>query len=395
MMRVDRHWRTEQTVLFTTLLAFGQLFLTVPGMAQGADAAQRNAAQNDAAAADNEAVVLPRVHVIATGGTIAGAGYAEVEDRDGSALLAAVPEVFEVARVTAEDPMTVGSSQLTPAILFDIAQRVNKVLAEDPELAGVVVTQGTDSLEEAAFLLDLLVDDPRPVVYTGAMRQPGQMAAEGGRNLINAVRLAASPAARNLGVLVTMNDEIHAAREICKLDSTSVNAFESTSGGRLGFIDGGSIYLVNAPRRRVSLSAAAIEPKVDLLTVTAGSDGHVLSSMLESSPKGIVIELFGRGNLPGSMIGAIIQAMRQGVRVVFTSRTRSGGLREDARWEQGGVIYAEDLGGLKARVALMVALGAGITDPTELQEIFDKLAGQVRVVANRQPHHQDIERPSG
>lgn len=364
----------NQVFLLTNLLALGQLFSAVPGKAQSdATAAAVEATAGEAAAP----AALPKVHVIATGGTIAGAGYAEVEDLDGSALLAAVPQIAEVAQVTSEDPMTVGSSSLTPAMLFEIAGRVNQVLAEDPDLVGVVVTQGTDSLEEAAFFLDLLVDDPRPVVYTGAMRQPGQMAAEGGRNLLNAIRLAASPAARGMGVLVTMNDEIHAAREIRKLNSTSVDAFESTGGGRLGFIDGGSIYLVNVPRRRVSLRAETIEPKVDLLVVTAGSDGHVLTSMLESAPKGIVVELFGRGNLPRGMVGAIIQAMRQGVRVVFTSRTHSGGLREDARWQQGGVVYAEDLGGLKARVALMVALGAGISNPAELQDLFDKLAGEV------------------
>ena len=371
MMRAcDHPWMVRRNLLLTALFTLIPMFAPAVVAAQNAEPTTPTETVDDAAA-----VTLPKVLVISTGGTIAGTGYDEVEDREGSDLMAAVPEVAKLAQVTTEDPITIGSSQLTPEIIFDIAQRVRKVLANDPELAGVVVTQGTDSMEETAFFLDLLVDDPRPVVFTGAMRQPGQMAAEGGRNLVNAVRLAISPVARDLGVLVTMNDEIHAAREIRKLDSSSVGAFGSTAGGRLGFIDGDNIYLVNTPRRRVTIATDRIESKVDLLMVTSGSDGHILTGLLESQPKGLVIELFGRGNLPQEMIASIIQAMRQGVRIVFTSRTRSGGLRDDAIWTQGGVVYAEDLGGLKARIALMVALGSGMTDPADLQAFFHQLAG--------------------
>lgn len=319
----------------------------------------------------------PRVHVIATGGTIAGAGYEEVETQGSDDLLLGVPGLGQVAQVTAEDPMTISSSQMTPEIIFSIAQKIRQVLAQDAGLAGVVVTQGTDSMEESAFLVDLLIEDPRPVVFTGAMRLPGEMAAEGGRNLVNAVRLAASPDLRGMGVLVTMNDEIHAARELRKANSSALDAFESPSGGALGFIDGESIYVRSLPRRRAVVSATSIEPKVDLLAVTAGSDGHMLLGALEGQPKGLVLELFGRGNIPQKMFPAIIQAMRQGVKIVFASRSQRGGMREDAQWVQSGVIYAEDLDGLKARVALMVALGTGTTDSGELQEIYDTLAGRI------------------
>lgn len=328
-------------------------------------------------AADMDSSSLPRVHVIATGGTIAAAGYEDEATKDSAALFLGVPELASVAQVTADDPMTVASSQLTPELIFNIAQLVRKALAENDELAGVVVTQGTDSMEESAFLLDLLIDDPRPVVVTGAMRTPGQMAAEGGRNLLNAVRLAASSRLRGMGVVVTMNDEIHAAREMRKSDTTALDAFESPAGGAIGFIDGSSIYLRSTPRRRSSIAADAIEPKVDLLAITAGSDGHMLLGALEGQPKGMVLELFGRGNLPRSMFPAIIQAMRSGVKIVFTSRARNGGLREDAQWVQGGVIYAEDLDGLKSRAVLMAALGAGITESTKIQRIFDELSGKV------------------
>jgi len=328
-------------------------------------------------AVDEASPPLPRVHVIATGGTIAGAGYAGVEEKDSEELLLGVPELSKIAQVTAEDPYTIGSSQITPTMLFDMALDIRKMLAEDPGLAGVIVTQGTDSMEEAAFLLDLVIDDPRPVIFTGAMRQPGQMAAEGGRNLLNAVRLAVSPASRGMGVLVTMNDEIHAAREIRKLHSSSVGAFVSPAGGRLGFLDGDEIFMLNSPRRRLTIPTKAIEPKVDLVVVTAGSDGHLLASAIDSGVKGLVIELFGRGNMTRAMIPQIARALQSGIKVVFASRTHNGGLREDQQWMQGGVIYAQDLGGIKARIALMVALGAGIHDSEGLQEVFDKLAGKL------------------
>lgn len=331
----------------------------------------------DDAANEPTEELLPRVHVIATGGTIAGTGYEGVDVREGTDLLLGVPELADVARVTSDDPITIGSSQLTPEIIFDIAQQIRKVLAEDAELAGVVVTQGTDSMEESAFLADLVIDDPRPVVFTGAMRQPGQMAAEGGRNLLNAVRLAASPEMRGLGVLVTMNDEIHAARELRKTDSSAIDAFESAAGGALGFIDGDAIYMRSVPRHRTMVITDSIQPKVDLLAVTVGTDGHMILGALEGQPKGLVIELFGRGNFPNKMVPAIVQALRQGVKIVFVSRTHRGGMREIPQWVQGGVVYAENLDGLKARVALMVALGAGKTDSGELQEFFDDLAGRL------------------
>lgn len=345
------------------------LFLGPPVAAQTAEAPA-------AAPAVEAAAELPRVHVIATGGTIAGAGYQEVDSLDAAALVAAVPELGAVARLSVEDPFTVPSSQLTPEMLHGLAGLVRKRLDEDPELAGVVVTQGTDSLEEGAFFLDLLLDSERPVVFTGAMRLPGQVGADGGRNLLAAVRLAASKAARGLGVLVTMNDEIHAAREVRKLDSTAVDAFGSPGTGPLGFLDGERIYLASRPARRLSIPTATIEPRVDLIPVTAGGDERLLRAAVESGARGVVLELFGRGNMPRAMIPEVAKARQQGVIVVFASRTGGGALRIDPRWSSGGIVYAEALDGLKARLALIVALGSQ-ADPAALQQIFDRLAGRV------------------
>lgn len=319
---------------------------------------------------------LPRVHVLATGGTIAGAGYDDVDTRSAEGLLRAIPELANVARLSAEDPFTIPSSQITPEMLFGLAQKIRQLLEEDPELAGIVVTQGTDSLEEAAFFCDLLSTSERPVVFTGAMRSPEHRDSDGARNLLGAVRLAASPAARGLGVLVTLNDEIHAAREIRKVHSSAVNAFASPGGGPIGYLDDERIYLLHRPLRRVTIATEKIEPKVDLIVVTAGSDGHLVRAAVAAGARGLVVELFGRGNMPRPMIQAVIEARQQGVTVVYTTRARGGAMKIDQRWTRGGMVYGEDLDGLKARMLLVVALGA-TQDPAVLQGYFDRLAGRV------------------
>ena len=269
---------------------------------------------------------LPRVLVVATGGTIAAAGYAgqkqlTSEDRPSRS----VPQLREVAQISAEDPVTVGSSQFTPQMLLDLVRHVRKTLAADPGLAGIVVTQGTDSLEETALFFDLLLATDRPVVFTAAMRLPTEIGSDGPRNLLNAVRIAASPAARGLGVLVTLNDEIHAAREVRKTHSSAVDAFQSTGSGPIGYVDEGEIYLMRKPLRRVTIDTDAIEPRVNLVVATVGSDGHQIKAALDAGARGIVLELFGRGNIPGPMVAEIREALKNHVTLVFTTRAAGGG----------------------------------------------------------------------
>ncbi|NJL27183.1 MAG: hypothetical protein HC897_04480 [Thermoanaerobaculia bacterium] len=197
-----------------------------------------------------------------------------------------MPGLSKLAQIRTEDPFALPSSMIFPKHVLALATRVRQLFAADAGLAGIVVTQGTDSLEEVSFLLDLLVDDPRPVVFTGAMRLPGQLGDDGARNLLNAVRLAISPAARDLGVLVTMNDEVHAAREIRKTDSTQVEAFTSPSGGPIARFDDADLFLMRRPARRISLGSTTLEPRVDLVHVAIGSDGHLVEAAVEAAPRG-------------------------------------------------------------------------------------------------------------
>jgi L-asparaginase len=321
------------------------------------------------------ATELPHVHIIATGGTIAAAGYAGRAALKAEDLLEQVPALREVAQITAEDPITIGSSQITPEILLGLVRHVRKLLADDPGLAGIVITQGTDSLEETSFFFDLMLASDRPVVFTGAMRLPGELGSDGPRNLLNAVRLAASPAARGMGVLVTMNDQIHAAREIEKLHSSAVDAFQSPASGPLGYIDEGRIYLTHPPLRRLVLDGDAIEPRVDLITVGIGSDGRLLHAAVDSGAQAVVIEAFGRGNVPKALFDEIVAARRKDVLVVFTTRTGEGRVELMRPMPQIGVLSGEDLDGPKTRVLLIAAL-AKTHDPALLESYFEKLAGK-------------------
>ncbi len=315
----------------------------------------------------------PRVHLLATGGTIAGGTTGPLQGDD---LLRLIPELAQVATLTVEDFSNIGSSRMTPDLQFRLAQRVNSLFEQEPNLAGIVITHGTDSLEETAFFLDLLLSSERPVVFAAAQRPPRMKASDGPRNLLNAIRLAASAFSRNMGVLVTLNDEIHAAREVRKTHSIALNAFRSPWAGPIGMIDEGDIYFFGRPLRRLTLEAKLVEPRVDLITLVAGSDGHLIRAAVAAEAKGIVVETFGRGNVPPRVTEAIKEAREKDVTVVFTTRTRGGRVVLGEPEQQLGVVSGQDLDGFKARILLMTALGE-TSDLKTIQSYFDRLSGIV------------------
>jgi L-asparaginase len=322
-----------------------------------------------AAAAD-----LPRVHLIGTGGTIAGGRTGSLQV---SELAALIPDLAKVAELSSEDFTQIGSSQMTPEIQLRLARRVNELFASDASPSGIVVTHGTDSLEETAFLVDLLAASDRPVVFAAAQRPPREPDSDGPRTLLNAVRLAASDSTRGLGVLVTLNSEIHAAREVRKTHAIALDAFRSPDAGPLGYMDGGRAYFFRKPLRRLHLETDTIEPRVDLITLVAGSDGHLVRAAVESGAQALVLEVFGRGNVPPKVMEAVKTAREKGVVVVFTTRTRGGRVELSEQAKGLGVISGEDLDGLKARILLVVALGK-TRDRATLEGYFQQLAGTTR-----------------
>ena len=265
---------------------------------------------------------------------------------------------------------------MTPELQFRLAQRVRSLFQERPDLAGIVITHGTDSLEETAFLLDLVVPAGKPLVFAAAQRPPRDRDTDGPRNLLNAVRIAALPGTSGLGVLVTLNDEIHAARDVRKTHAVALNAFLSPWVGPIGQVDSGRVFLYHRPARRLTIEAPGIEPRVDLVTLYAGSDGSAIRQAAASGTRGIVVEVFGRGNIPPEAMEAVTEARGKGIVVAFSTRTGGGRveLGEDAK--RVGVVSAEDLDGLKARIVLVVALGAG-ADADGIASYFRRLAGEL------------------
>jgi L-asparaginase len=334
---------------------------------------------------------LPKVHFVATGGTIS--------NRDGGRLTAEelaknMPGVERVARLSHEQFANVASSELTLTQWLGLSKRINELFAEDKELAGIVVTSGTDTLEETAFFLHLTVRDPRPVVVVGSMRNPSTVGYEGAANLLEGVRVAAEPAARNKGVLVVLNDEINSARNVTKTDALRLQTFRSREYGQLGVVDRDRVVFFNQITQRhneqveFDVSKVTELPRVDVIMVYQGAPADLIKAAVDTGAKGIVIAVAGAGATSGSQPEGLNYAASKGVFIVTSTRTGSGRIappqqRGDAPPNAGGqgnpdqqrrrqfTIAGEDHTPIKARVLLMVAL-TKTKDRAELQRIFSE-----------------------
>lgn len=314
---------------------------------------------------------LPEVHLIGTGGTISGGAGGPLNADD---LRAALPGIDSVASVTTEDFVRIGSSRMHPELQFQLAERIAAVFTERPELAGVVVTHGTDSLEETAFLLDLVLPSGRPVVFAAAQRPPRYEDSDGPRNLLDAIRVAGSGRTRDLGVLVLLNGQIHAAREVKKTHSIALHAFASPDTGPIGAVDDGEVLLFATPARRIHLPAAGVEPGIELVRLTTGGGALAIRAAAEAGARGLVVEVFGRGNAPPPVAEAVDAAIQAGVLVVFATRTGAGRVVLSDAQRERGILSAGDLDGLKARILLAVGLGGGRT-AEEIGAAFRRLSG--------------------
>jgi L-asparaginase len=300
----------------------------------------------------------PRVAIITTGGTIASRPVGQLA---GDSLVAAVPEVLEHADVRVEEIYRIGSSQMTPAHWLTLAHRINELFEDDPELAGIVVTHGTDTLEETAFFLNLTVRDPRPVVLVGSMRSADAVSADGPANLVNGVRVAAAPEAIGLGVLVVLNEDIAAARDVWKTHNQRVDTFRSPDLGFLGYVDPDRVVFY-----RMTLKPHTVDSPFDVRDVTSlprvaivsdytGTDGSQLSDALASGVDGVVVVTFAGGRMSSGMSRAVRAATAARHPVVLASRVPGG--RIVGRPEEPlGAVLAADLPGHKARILLMLAL---------------------------------------
>jgi L-asparaginase len=326
---------------------------------------------------------LPRIAVLATGGTIAGqagdaaktAGYtAGVVGVD--KLLEAVPALSQVARIHAEQVASIDSKDMSIALWVTLAARINELLAND-DIDGVVVTHGTDTLEETAYLLHLTVKSDKPVVLTAAMRPSSALSADGPLNLLNAVTVAAHASAAKQGVLVAFNNQIHCARDVTKTSTYAVDAFRSPEIGALGWVQDGRVEFQRAAlRRHTSQSQFDLSnalPAVEIVASYAGASRAAIDAFVATGVRGLVIAGTGNGSIHASLAQALADAAKKGVAVVRSSRVGSGHvMRNGAASDDAlGSVSAGTLNPYKARVLLMLALAAGIADPAAIQQLFD------------------------
>jgi len=329
---------------------------------------------------------LPRVRLVATGGTISNRTGGRLTAEE---LVQAMPGVERYVRPEYEQFANLASSQLTLDQWLGLAKRINELLAGDAGLAGVVVTSGTDTLEETAYFLDLTVRSAKPVVVVGSMRNPSTLGYEGAANLLEGFRVAASPDARGKGVLVVLNDEINAAREVTKTDALRLNTFQSRPYGVLGVVDADRVVFYRSPAKRhtdaseFDVSGVAKLPRVDIVLVYQGADGDLINAAVDRGAQGIVVAGAGAGAVSGTQREGEIYAVKKGVIVVTTTRTGSGRIAPPQRGaggrggetpqlapeEQRRFIAGEDLMPVKARVLLMLAL-TKTKDPAEIQRMF-------------------------
>jgi len=320
----------------------------------------------------------PEVLVLATGGTIASTGNyygdrgGEVNKVSVDELTKAAPGIDKVATISAEQFSNVASGAIGPKQWMALARRINAAFRERSSLAGVVVTHGTDTMEETSYFLDLTVTGDRPVIVTGAMRPADAIGADGPANLFNAVRAAAAPASRGRGAMVLMDDRLFAAREVTKTNTTRVETFQAPEHGPLAIVDHDTIYFNRArPTRRPAFDLSSVTelPRVDIIYTYGGADSVLIDAAVAAGAKGIVVAGVGAGGTTPGQGAALRRANEKGVVVVVGSRTGSGRVAGSTTRPGPG-----DLNVQKARILLMLAL-TRTQDRAEVAKIFNDYSG--------------------
>ncbi len=322
----------------------------------------------------------PRIIILATGGTIAGAGESatkaaytagEVPIKE---LVNAVPAIHKIATVNGEQIANIGSQDMNVATWLKLSKRINEIFAQN--LAdGIVITHGTDTMEETAYFLSLTVNSDKPVVLVGAMRPSTALSQDGNRNLLDAVTVASAPASAHVGVVVAMNEYIFAARDVDKTSTTNVTAFQSRNFGPIGLVHDGQVHYYYKP---INHSADKFEvnkldelPKVAIIYGYAGSPAWLVKAAIKHNVDGIVYAGVGNGNVNTATLKALEKAVKKGIIVCRSSRIGGGRvtLHNEIDDEALGFIVADNLNPQKARILLQLAL-TKTEDKAELQKLF-------------------------
>ncbi|HIF9476714.1 TPA: L-asparaginase 2 [Photobacterium damselae] len=325
---------------------------------------------------------LPNIKILATGGTIAGAGQSATESNYTAgkvgvdALIAAVPDMTKIADISGEQVVSIGSQDMNDEVWLKLAKRVNELLAQD-DVDGIVITHGTDTMEETAYFLDLTVKSKKPVVLVGAMRPSTAMSADGPVNLYNAVVAATDEDSKGRGVLVTINDTIFDARDVTKTNTTSVNTFQSPNFGPLGYIHNSDAKYQRSPERKhttetvFDVSKLTSLPKVGIVYNYANASDLPVKALIDAKFDGIVSAGVGNGNLYHTVFDQLEKASKDGIMVVRSSRTPTGSTTLDAEIDDAkyGFVASGTLNPQKARILLMLSL-TQTKDYKDVQKMF-------------------------
>ncbi|HHU32668.1 MAG TPA: asparaginase [Clostridia bacterium] len=307
-----------------------------------------------------------KVVIISTGGTIA-MRYDPVQKGvfpavTGQELVEAIPPLVEVYPIEVYEFSNIPSPHMTPQLMLKLAQKVEQILATE-NVRGIVITHGTDTLEETAYFLSLILQSNKPVCLTAAMRSSAEISPDGPKNVLDAVRTAAASEASGKGVMVVMNQEIHSARDVTKTHTASIDTFKSPFWGPIGYVDEDRILFQREVKNLDKIITNRIIEDVYLVKLAAGSDDFLIQALVDKEVKGIVVEGLGRGNIPPAVIPGIKRAIHKKIPVVLATRVPMGRVLDIYGYEGGakplkemGVIFAGELSGQKARIKLMLAL---------------------------------------
>lgn len=325
---------------------------------------------------------LPNIKILATGGTIAGAGNSATETNYTAgkvgvdALIAAVPEMTKIADISGEQVVSIGSQDMNDEVWLKLSKRVNELLAQK-DVDGIVITHGTDTLEETAYFLNLTVKSDKPVVLVGAMRPSTAMSADGPLNLYNAVVTATDKDSKGRGVLVTMNDTILDARDVTKTNTTLVSTFQSPNYGAIGYIFNGDAKFERSPERKhtkssqFDVSKLNALPKVGIVYNYSNASDLPVKAFIDAKYDGIVSAGVGNGNIYKDIFASLEQARAKNIAVVRSARVPTGSTTLDAEIDDNkyGFVASGTLNPQKSRILLMLAL-TKTKDFKEIQKIF-------------------------
>jgi L-asparaginase len=319
--------------------------------------------------------------VLATGGTIAGQAASRAANAynagsvNAQELIQAVPGIDKLAQLGTEQVASIGSQDMNDKIWFKLARRIQQI-SDNNEADAIVITHGTDTLEETAFFLDNVLHTDKPVVLVGSMRPSTAISADGPSNLYEAVELAADPRARGRGVMIVLDDKIEAARWATKTNTTSVETFNSPDAGPIGYVDPASARFIGPPLQRrpttLVLPAGDQLPRVEIIYAHSNMDAAQIEHAIADKAKGIVLAGVGDGNTSKAALAALEKATHKGILVVRSTRVGSGFVNRNVEVDddKSGFIVSLDLNPQKARVLTQVLIANGITSPVKAQEAF-------------------------